>query len=185
MLNHYVIKPRTEEKKAKLSKHYDKMIGILKDWYGIKFELKNKNNDFPKISIPLYIDVIDQIQELDNVQHIELHFKDKRYHTINALYQKLKLAQNDHNEQVRKNLPIFEKKLLELMSGRIHLQDDHIKEAVLGKFFNITLKYLVVTTFILFLKSTKKSLDFMLEISFLLMMRRLLFFMHLILLVKI
>ena len=135
VLNHYVIKPHTEEKKAKLSKHYDKMIGILKDWYGIKFELKNKDNDFPKISIPLYIDVIDQIQELDNVQHIELHFKDKRYHTINALYQKLKLAQNDHNEQVRKNLPIFEKKLLELMSGRIHLQHDQIKEAVLGKIF--------------------------------------------------
>lgn len=82
LLNHYVIKPYTEEKKARLASHHQYIKTILKKWCEIKMDLSKTKTGFSDISIPLYSNLIDETNQFDEFNEVVDHIRSKRYVSI-------------------------------------------------------------------------------------------------------
>lgn len=116
------------------------MIVILKKWHEISFELVDNKKNYPSIPIPLYIEAIEKMEELDSVKHVESHFKDKRYFSVNELYKSLKLIQKSHNDDVGKSIRTLEERIIGLISQNAEFKNQDDKEAFLKKLFQYYLR---------------------------------------------
>ena len=111
LLNHYVIKPHTEDKKNRLAYHHDKIREILKKWCEIKAELSKTKTALSDIAVPLYVTTIDQTKIHDEFEEAIAHLSNTKYVNGYALYQSIVELQYQYNKCVSKTLCDSEKRI--------------------------------------------------------------------------
>ncbi len=114
LLNHYVIKPHTEEKKARLTNHHEKIIQILKNWHQININLSKNKTRFSEICIPLYTTVTDETELHDEFNEVISHLKSRHYLSTLEKLKQLDKTEREYNQHVESLIPKHEGRFLEL-----------------------------------------------------------------------
>ena len=96
----FFIKPYTSEKKERRKNHHNAIIEILKKWTDIKLELVEQKDSLYITSIPLYVDVINRIESLDEYNEARSHLENKKYSRLLSHYNNIKKLQNNYNKKV-------------------------------------------------------------------------------------
>lgn len=96
----FFIKPYTSEKKERRKNHHNAIIEILKKWTDIKFELVKQKDSLYTTSIPLYVDIINRIESLDEYNEARSHLENKKYSKLLSHYNNIKKIQNNYNKKV-------------------------------------------------------------------------------------
>jgi hypothetical protein len=117
LLNHYVIKPHTEEKKAKLASHHEYIKTVLKKWLEIKMDLSKTKTGFTDISIPLYSNLIDETKRYDEFNEVSDHLRSNRYVSIAQKLQQLDVVENEYNHCIDRIVPKHEVEYLQLIKN--------------------------------------------------------------------
>lgn len=94
----FFIEPYVEkrkEKKDRIDKHQDNILEIYKNWHKVQIHRLTFKNDLPRICVPLYIDVVNPLQQYDKYCEGSSHLLG--YTSQNAILLDIKRHENEHN----------------------------------------------------------------------------------------
>lgn len=124
LLNHYIVRPYTTDRKERLDKHQKYVVDIFQNWAKIRIELKKKENHFYSTCIPLYVDIDQKFLELDEYNEARDHLRNG-YQKIFTLNEEIMQKTESHNKSVSEYMQQAEKELKARLYNdpNIHLAD--------------------------------------------------------------
>jgi hypothetical protein len=121
----FFISPHNQ-RKADLKNHHNFLIeNIFKKWAEIDISLSNEKNSLHTTVIPLYLDVTDKIDSIDDYKEGLAHLRDKRYSESLSIYHKMKELEKNHNQKVSDYMSKTESMMKDRIwnDPEIHLKD--------------------------------------------------------------